>query len=466
VLVSNSSLLLDHQSESVISPVVNCSTTERRYIKFRARFIAGIFWIIVVTSISQGSNFLCMLISARLLGHENFGRLAMIQSIVLTITGFAGMALGATATKFVSEYRSQDPARVGRILGLCTITTMITGAIYAVGLIILAPWIVEKLLHAAEMSFPLMLGAIYVLFSTLNGYQVGAICGFEAFTRLARINFILAPSMIILTIVFTWFLGLSGVILAFGISMGCSWFLHQMALQTECARFGVRIVYTNLRAELPFLWRFALPAALSGYVGGLALTGSNTMLIRESGAFAQMALFNAAYTIRVLVLLLPGIVSRVSGPILCNIRVSSGARSYRRTFWAYLGFNAGLTTLASLFLAALGPWILSWFGEEFVQGNKILSLVLASAVAEALATTLYQPLYNHGKMWSQLAIAVVWSILLAGGTWCTVARGGAMALATSYLVAWTCTSMLYALVTRKLLRVETDRNLKTLISSI
>jgi len=89
----------------------------------RTRLIVGVAWTIVVSVLGQGSAFLCMLISARLLGREDYGKLAMLLSLVGTLANFAGVGLGLTVIKFLSELRCHAPDRAGRILGLCSVVT-------------------------------------------------------------------------------------------------------------------------------------------------------------------------------------------------------------------------------------------------------------------------------------------------------------------------------------------------------
>ena len=56
------------------------------------------------------------------------------------------------------------------------------------------PWIAGAVLHTPALTGILRFGAIYTFFFTLNGYQIGAIAGFEAFSRLVKVNVVLGPS--------------------------------------------------------------------------------------------------------------------------------------------------------------------------------------------------------------------------------------------------------------------------------
>jgi O-antigen/teichoic acid export membrane protein len=216
----------------------------------------------------------------------------------------------------------------------------------------------------------------------------------------------------------------------------------------------VRICYANFWAEIPLMWNFTLPAALAGCVGGLALMGCNILLVRHCGTFTEIAMFNVAYAIRMLALLVPNMVSRVSMPLLCNLRAVNKAHAYRRTFWVCLLLNGGLTTAAGMLLFLIAPYLLALFGKDFAGGRAVLGLLLAAAAAEAVAVALFQPLYGHGKLWTHLAIVTCWSAVLFGGTWWGVDRGGAAAVAGSCLAAWLLSGTLYAIFVRRLFRDE------------
>jgi O-antigen/teichoic acid export membrane protein len=73
------------------------------------------------TSISQGATLLGSIIAARLLGRELFGTLAIVQSTGIAAASIASLGLGVVATRYVSACKESDPARVGRILALCSL---------------------------------------------------------------------------------------------------------------------------------------------------------------------------------------------------------------------------------------------------------------------------------------------------------------------------------------------------------
>ena len=148
----------------------------------------------------------------------------------------AGLGLGVTATKYISEYRTSDTARVGRILGLSSAMAMLTAGVFALGLATFAPALVFGEGRSELVTWGLRWSAIYVFFITVNGYQIGAMAGFEAFGAVAAIS----ASYGVASVVLTWLLaagyGLRGAVLA----QGCSAFLLWISL-SFCIAAGMPV---------------------------------------------------------------------------------------------------------------------------------------------------------------------------------------------------------------------------------
>src|ERR1700680_1978946 len=93
----------------------------------RSRFQEAAVWGVLGAVISRALNMAAWVICARLLGRSDFGQLTMVQSTAGVFGVFAGMGLGMTATRYIAEFRTSDPARAGRILGLAQLVAIIAG---------------------------------------------------------------------------------------------------------------------------------------------------------------------------------------------------------------------------------------------------------------------------------------------------------------------------------------------------
>ena len=124
------------------------------------RFVLASLWEFFGRSPARGSRGFLLaasVVCARFLGKEGFGALGMIQSTAGMFGVFAGLGLGLTATKYVAEFRRQDPTRAGRILALSASTAFVSGGAITVLLILLAPYLAKHVLATPQLARPWLL---------------------------------------------------------------------------------------------------------------------------------------------------------------------------------------------------------------------------------------------------------------------------------------------------------------------
>ncbi len=419
-------------------------------VALRRRLVGGVVWSMAGAVAAQGSVFLSSIVTARILGHTGYGKLAILQNVFAMIGGFAAVGFGATSTKFVAELHHRDPERLGRILGLSALTTGLSGVAFA-ATIALGATPAARLVGVVGLERQLAIGAVYILFFTANTYQIGALVGLGAFRELARIGVIQGIVMLAVTAAGASAFGLTGATTALGLASVSSWLQHGAVVRAKCRRHGIIVTYSGLGRELNLLARFAAPAALSGCVGAFSGAAAILAVARQPSGVREMAAFGAANSIRLMVVFLPGLVSRVTTPLLCGLNADGRRSGFRQMLWRYLLANTAIAAGTAALVFALGPTVLRLFGREFVQARLTLGILLASSVAETVAGALFQTLYAHGRFWTQLAIASVWSAILVAVTWWWAPTHGAVALASGYLVAWLVSTTLYAAVTQHLL---------------
>jgi O-antigen/teichoic acid export membrane protein len=402
------------------------------------RAVGGIVWSVGAGILVQGGTFLTAVVLARILGRHEFGRFAMIQSTVLGLTALASAGLGITATKYVSQYRNTQPELTGRILGLSSAVAITAAACFCSVLLLFGSSLSTGGISAADLR----LGAIYVLFTTLSGYQVGALAGFEAFRRIARIGVLYGPATVLLHGLLAWWLGIRGAVLAQGASALVLWLLCHAALAAEGRSQGITIQYRGAWRERGALVRFSVPATVSGIAGSLAIWWCNTLLVR-AGGYAALGVFTAASTLRLMILFVPALNMRVTSPLLNNLLAGGDVLGYRRAFWGAILCNGGIAVLMAVFLSMAGPQVIRLFGREFGAPPALVGLLLGAAVIEVVAANLYQAVFAGRSMWWHAAIMAVWVGVLLSVSIRAIPGYGAAGLAFAYLAAWCITAVLY-----------------------
>ncbi len=418
------------------------------------RFASGVGWALTGSVLSQGAVFLGSIIAARLLGKELFGVLAVVQSTALASANMASLGLGVLATRYVSAYRTKDPARAGRILAFCSLTSTFVGVPFA-----FAPFLLTGLLPQLALAAPgaaklLWLAAIYVYFTTLNGFQLGALTGLEAFRKLAVINLRQAVISLVLTILLTFALGVQGAVLSLAVSAVVLWLAQHLALRQECSRQRIRIDYRDAFAERSILAGFVLPCTLSSVLANGAIWAGNLLVAHGPLGLKEMGIFQAAYVFRSLVVFVPAQVTRVASPMLTNLWGANETARYGKLFWSNLKISAIAAAATACLLWLAGPYVMRLFGREFSGGGLILATLAAAAVVEVVASSLYQVLLSHNRMWLQVMTAAVWSVALVSVVWAADNRAGALSLSFGYLAAWASSLILYWAIAVRLFSVK------------
>ncbi len=400
------------------------------------RLAKGAFWTLAGATISRVMALLSSVIVARYLGREGFGQLGVIQNTVGMFGTFAGFGLGMTATKHVAEFRKAAPARAGRIIALSRHVAMVTGALMAVTLFALAPWLAARTLAAPELAGALRISAAMLVLSALTGAQAGALAGLEAFKSIAKITLATGILSLPVMVIGVYYGGLEGATWGLVACSAANWLLNYLALRRETRSAGIVFTATPSRADWRVLWSFSLPAALAGVLVGPTNWVCNAILVNQRGGYGEMGLFNAASQWRTAVLFLPGALSTIVLPILSNLRGSHDSRRYARVLRANILANAGLAFAAALAIAPLGGPIMSAYGRGFSAGAIVLAVLVSSAVLCAINSVIGQAIVSTGQVWWGFLFNLLWAVSTIAFAALWVPAQGALGLALSVLAAY------------------------------
>lgn len=402
----------------------------------RERVLKGVAWSAGLSVATQVATFITSLALARILGKQVFGEWAIVQNTVGTIANIAQFSAAVTGTKFVAEFRHTNPQRIGTILGLCSVVTWTTATLAATALLVAAPYVAEEVLHAPHLTFAVRVSVGYLFFLTVNGYQIGALAGLEAFQRLAIVGVVSGVGTALMVVASAWTQGLGGALVALSVAAGANWALHHVYLRRHCRSQGIAVRYDNLRSEVGVLTGFALPATLSGLAGSAGIWLSNVALVRAARGYEEMAVLSAGMSFRSVILFAPSVFSRVSVPVLVNLFGNRDIEAYRRAFGRNLLVLSASALLAALPIAVLAPWLLSAFGRGFSAGGGTVVALAAATVLEVAAMAVYQQIFSSGWMWWGLSTVVVRSAILVAVAVPLARTLGALGVAYAYLAAY------------------------------
>lgn len=368
----------------------------------RERFESGAKWNLASAILSHAANFLTNVLIARLLGRETFGKFGIVQSTMFTSAGIALVATGITATQYVAQHRLTNKAKVGRVLGLCSTVTLVTGLIATLMIWFSAPWLADRALQSPQLTGDLRIAAAFIFFSVINGYQTGALSGLESFKSLAIASGLQGIFQLSVCCAGAWKWGLEGALFGLLATAVIRWAIFHILLRRDAAERGIAVLYSGIWQERSILTGFAIPAAICGMSAAPAIWFGNALLTRQRNGYSQMALFAAVFSFKSVTVFLPWVLNNVGMSILNSQKGIGDISGYRRIFWTNAAATASCAVFGALFVAGTGHYLLRIYGKSFSDAYPTLLILMASAVIETIGNAAFQIVQSREKMWLSL----------------------------------------------------------------
>jgi O-antigen/teichoic acid export membrane protein len=402
-----------------------------------SRLIQGTFWSLLGAVLSRSLTLLSYVIIGRILGSDGFGEMGIIQSTVAMFQVFAVLGLGLTMTKYVAEFRTKDPEKVGRIIGLAQLLTLGSGALISILFYTLAPWLAKITLVAPHLEWLLKVGALMLMLGALTSTQNGILAGFEAFRAIAWINLITGILSIPILIAGTYWKGLEGAIWGLVATLGVNWLMNFMKLRVEIKRAGTQVRIKGCEKEWSMLWKFSLPAALSSIVITPAYWMGNAILVNQQTGYAALGIFTAADKWRQLLIFVPTSLSSFFLSSLSNLYGVENEKYFKK--YQRISFLVNTLTVfpASLVLIILSTLAMSAYGSDYQLGWLTLIILSVSANFVVLNNYFAQILVSTGLIWWRFLFDIILAGLYISFCWLLIPvyleRGMALASLFSFV---------------------------------
>ncbi len=374
------------------------------------RLAKGAFWSLLGALASRGLNMAAMMILARILGKNEFGEIGVIQSTMGMVQTLAGFGLGWAATKYVAEFRNSDPAKAGRIISFSNLAAIGTGGLMALIFFLAAPWLAANSLSAPQLSIPLQISSLILLFGTLVGTQNGILAGFESFRLLARIGVVSGIVSLPLIVGGAWIAGVEGAVWGLIAANLVNWVLNYRCLRAEAFRAGVLMSRKGCWQERALLWEFGLPTIL----GGTALNGATwigtVMLVNRPGGYGEMGFYNAANQWFSALLFLPGVIGQAAIPVLSEQIGNRDHDRSKKVLVNSIKLNMVIIFPVAIIGSLCSPWIMTLYGKDFEAAWPTLVVTLIAAAITAVQSPAAQVLTSSGNMWKAAIMNVSWAL--------------------------------------------------------
>ncbi|MDC8105111.1 oligosaccharide flippase family protein [Chryseobacterium sp. PTM-20240506] len=400
------------------------------------RIFNNSFWILIGNIVSKLSLLVSTIIMARIMNKEEYGQFGIIKSTILMFAMFAGLELGITATKYISQYKNLDKQKIERIVGLSNFFAISISLIIAL-LIYFNSTIIASQIAAPQLTREIKMSSFILFFSSINGIQSGILNGLEKFRESAINTTVAGLLSSILLIISTFYFSLYEIIIAFGSNFVFLFILNYYSLKKLFYKdYKIRIFHKDNFKEIKIIWNFSLPAILAGIMVGPVIWICNNILVNQVNGFKEMAIFDIANQWRNTVLFIPVALSQIALPMLTSSL--DDKRNYKLIFKKNIKLNLYISLFIVIILVIISPVIVWFYGDKYNDAQVPMIIMFITTGFIAVNNVIGQLIASQGKMWLGLWVNFIWGISLLCGNYLLVMvfNLGAVGISLAYLFSY------------------------------
>lgn len=379
------------------------------------RFLSSVSWSFLAAAVPSSATFLGTILVARELGREAFGRFSLIQTTVVAFGLYAPVALGTTSAKYVAELSVASGQAARRVRRSLFRISLLIGTVCALTIAWLSPVLSRAAFDDATLVRPLQLASLGLLVLGLLATVTGGLSGYGRFRDLALVGLVRGSSTLAGLAVGARLAGLNGAIAGLVLAWSIAFFTAAVLLtRTEATTASDREEVRGPTTK-SLLLAFSLPVFLAP--GAFLLVNAIIAydLARSPGGPSQVAVWNAAMQLRLLLLFIP---TTLTTPLLVSVAAAT-AHNHRGTSRRTIRLSV-LVTVLSVWLpaAAMLPRldsVLTIFGPSFGGTGVVVARILAATVVSTIPLLIETLLRGAGYAWRAASITFAWgTVMLAG----------------------------------------------------
>jgi O-antigen/teichoic acid export membrane protein len=372
---------------------------------------------------------------ARVLSKPTYGALGVVQNTVNLFGTVAGFGLGVAATKYVSEYRHLDPARVGRIVGFALLVSCGTGAVVSLAMFTLSDCLAGRVLAAPALAPELRISTIFLFMGTLYGLQQGILSGLEAFKTVAAINLWSGLASAPLQVLGALLGGLRGSIWALALASLLNFVLAQVALHRCLAADRIRINFTDCAREARLVAGFGLSLVVTSLVVACANWTATAYVVNQNAGYSEMATLNASNNWFGVIVFFAATVQQGIFPALSETAGTGNRTDTIRIVRTALAVTLAIATPIAAVGIMASPVIMRLYGRDFASAWPVMAMTIFTAWVYCFHGFLNQLLLALGRSKWYFATHLVWASVFVTLLYARI-RSGAAGFAASRAVSY------------------------------
>ncbi|MGJ1321982.1 oligosaccharide flippase family protein [Sphingobacterium faecium] len=407
---------------------------------FAKKLILGTFWMTFGSLMSRGLLSLASIILARTLSVSEYGEFGMIKSTIDNFLIFASMGIGLTTTKYISELKDDYKEDAGSILGASLSLVVVLSSIVALLIALFSGYISTSFLNNDNLQIPLIIGAITLVFISLNGTQMGALLGFQAYRKNSISNILQGVFLFLGLVIGAYFGSVKGALIGNLIAIFAVSLILQKLLQNESSIQQIKLNFSNWKTNVKKIYKFAIPASLSTIIVAPTIWFLNTLLVNQPNGYKELGLYSAVIIFSTAIQMFNGAISNVLLPIFLS---KSETKSPKKEFFNY--FGSWIISIAIALPLLLFPEVVGFaLGDKFDE-KQIVPILGMSIITTLIITSksgISRDLIVKNKMWLSVFSMGQWAITNLA-VFYFIRSYGAFGFAFSYLISYVINYLIF-----------------------
>ena len=399
------------------------------------QIMSGTMWVSIYTGLFRLMTLLVSIMSARLLNVDDYGKVSIMQSTAALFIMFATMGLGTVATKLVAEKGAYYLSSINLIsYSLCFISTL--------AIFLSAEWIANSIYQEPSLGYLLELLAVYIFFSAITQIQSSVLAGKEQYAIIAKINLIVGVSSILVVFLMIKQFGVEGWLYGLSILEVIKFVFLQLVISKNVPALSEKI------SKVKFLHvsKLALPIAISGFFV-LPLNWYLTKELLITAGYLDVAVLNISDQWVAILTFFPIAIGNAMLPILSKMK---GGGERKKLSDMALKINVGLALVITTPTLFLGAFIMSFYGQSYVDNAQIFFYLMPLVVVLSLTNQLNNRVIADGRPALMMYSNILWLIIcLPVAMWLLSIEWGVLAILVGRLVAYSGKLLFLHLFTRR-----------------
>ena len=378
------------------------------------KILSSSLWLLIGNSIGRLAMFLANIFAARMLSQEAFGQFAMIRNTITMVESIFSSSMGSVTTKTIAENNTlENKDSVKSIVLSFFLINFFISIFLTFILVYNSNLIIEKyFLNNQDLKIPLILGSILLISNIMSSFVQNSLIGFEQFKKIALNSIIISILSIPIIYLLIYNFDLIGAISSVIFYFTLDFIFKSYFLLKYLNDFSLNFKIKDSIIKVAHLLKASFPLVISLSINSIGFWYARVLLIETDNNFLNIAIFDAAYQWLMIIMIITHATSSSILPKLSNAIGNKDKKTFNSTFLIGLLINISIALFIAVIFTILSKYIMSIYGQNYISGSFILSILAFSSIFFTITITYNKMLISINKQWLITLSVIISTVIM------------------------------------------------------